>query len=297
MKNIPRDSTVLSISHNDLDGAVSQIVLGHIFADITYLNTSFYKIDEVLESVDYDRYDFVFVTDINPERKENLDLSEKIILIDHHGSAIDAHDPHKMHFVMPGKCAALRTKIFVEKYYGVKLDHLDEIVRLTNDYDMWELKDPKSKQLNDVMFYLYRPKKFRDNFFDGRTTFTENEITWLDQREIEFKRLYESLTVFDFEKINGCIAQSREFINEICDKLMKEEGYNIIFCRNPSHGRVSIRHNWPESELDMGTILKNKGWGGGHSASCGMFVDDIDDFKNKVAILEEEISIKFPKIN
>jgi len=295
LKQIPRDSKVLSISHNDLDGAASQIVLGHIFEDITYLNTSFYKIDSVLESVDYDKYDFVFVTDINPERKENLDLSEKIILIDHHGSAIDAHNPSKMHFVMPGKCAALRTKTFVEKYYGVTLDHLDDLIRLTNDYDMWELKDPKSKQLNDVMFYLYRPKKFRDQFFDGRTTFTEKETEWLEERERTFARLYDELTIFEFDKINGVAAESKEFINEICDKLMKEEGYNIVFIRNPWHGRVSIRHNLPEEELDMGTILKEKGWGGGHCQSCGMFCDDMDDYQMKIEALEELISKSHPK--
>ena len=295
MKNIPKDSKVLSISHNDLDGVVSQIVLGHVFKNITYLNTSFYKIDSVLESIDYDKYDFVFLTDINPERKEKLDLSEKIILLDHHESALDANDPSKMHFVVVGKCAAYLTKKFVEKYYGVDLPHLDDIVRLTNDYDIWELKYPESKKLNDVMFYLYRPKKFREKFFDGRTTFTEAEEIWLKKRERDFERLYEELNIFEFEKINGCVVESKEFINEICEKLMNEESYTIVFCRNPYHGRVSIRHRI--DGLNMGEILKNKGWGGGHSMSCGLFVNDINDFKNKTTILEEEISIKYPKIN
>jgi len=295
LKNIPKDSKVLSISHNDLDGVVSQIVLGHVFKNITYLNTSFYKIDSVLESIDYDKYDFVFLTDINPERKEKLDLSEKIILLDHHESALDANDPSKMHFVVVGKCAAYLTKKFVEKYYGVDLPHLDDIVRLTNDYDIWELKYPESKKLNDVMFYLYRPKKFREKFFDGRTTFTEAEEIWLKKRERDFERLYEELNIFEFEKINGCVVESKEFINEICEKLMNEESYTIVFCRNPYHGRVSIRHRI--DGLNMGEILKNKGWGGGHSMSCGLFVNDINDFKNKTTILEEEISIKYPKIN
>jgi len=293
LKNIPRDSTVRSISHCDLDGAVCQIILGHIFKNITYLSTSFYKIDDVIESVDYDKYDFVFVTDINPENRELLNLSEKIILIDHHESSIEANNPSKMHYVMPGKCAAYRTKVFVEKYFNVKLEHLDELVRLTNDYDEWELKYPESKRLNDLMFYKYRPAKFRNLFFDGRTTFTEEEEEWLEMRDKEFARLYESLTVFDFEKINGCIVQSKEFINEICDKLMKEESYTIVFCRNPYHGRVSIRHNI--EGLDMGTILKEKGWGGGHCQSAGLFADDIDDFEMKCKALEELISESHPK--
>jgi len=292
MKQIPKSSKILSVSHNDLDGVVSQIILGHVFKNITYLNTSFYKIDSVLESIEYDKYDFVFLTDIHPDRRENLDLSDKIILLDHHESALDCNKPEKMHFVVVGHCAAWLTKRFVKKYYGLSLEHLDDMVRLTNDYDMWELKYPESKLLNDVMFYLYRPKKFRDNFFDGRTTFTEDEKIWLEERAKEFEKLYESLTLFDFDKINGCIAQSREFINEICDKLMNEEGYEIIFVRNPSNERVSVRHRI--EGLNAGEILKNLKIGGGHAQSAGFFANDIHDFKEKIEKLEEII---YKKIN
>jgi hypothetical protein len=74
---------------------------------------------------------------------------------------------------------------------------------------------------------------------------------------------------------------------------MKEEGYNIIFCRNPSHGRVSVRHNI--EGLDMGGMLKKHGIGGGHFCSAGFWVTDINDFKVKINMLENEISADFPK--
>lgn len=293
MKNIPRDSKILNIVHCDLDGSVSALILSHVFENIKILDTSFYKIDSILESVDFNKYDFVFLTDISPSIKENLYLSDNIILLDHHESAKEYNNPNKMHYVVSGKCAAYLTKKFVEKYYGLNLQHLDDIVRLTNDYDLWELKYPESKRLNDVMFYLYRPKKFREKFFDGRTTFTEKENIWLEERDKEFEKLYDSLDLFEFDKINGCIVESKEFINEICDRLMKREGYDIVFCRNPYHGRVSIRHRI--EGLNIGEILKIHNWGGGHFQSAGMFCDDILDFKNKVNILEEELSKDFPK--
>lgn len=287
MKKIPKSSRVLNIVHCDLDGSVCALILSHVFENITIIDTSFYRIDSVLESLDYDKYDFVFLADISPSKKENLYMSDKIILLDHHESAESYNDPSKMHYVVPNKCAAHLTKKFVEKYYGLDLSHLDDLVRLTNDYDMWELKYPDSKKLNDVMFYLYRPKKFRDNFFDGRTYFTDEEEKWLKERDLEFKRLYDSLEIFEFEKINGCVVQSKEFINEICHKLMNEEGYDIVFVRNPYHGRVSIRHNI--EGLNMGTILKEKGIGGGHEKSAGLFCDDIDDFQRKAKDLENVI--------
>lgn len=287
MKNILRSSKILSVSHNDLDAVVSQIVLGHVFQNISYLNTSFYKIDSILESIEYEKYDFVFLTDINPTDTSLIDLSDNIILLDHHESAIELNNPSKMHFVISGKCAAHLTKKFVEKYYGIRLEHLDNLVRLTNDYDLWELKYPESKLLNDLMFYLYKPKKFREIFFDGRTTFNEDELRWLETRAIEFERRYQSLTAFDCEKINGCVVQSEEFINEICDKLMKEEGYNIVFCRNPVHGRVSIRHKI--KGLNMGEILKNLSFGGGHAESAGLFCENINQFQERIIILENII--------
>jgi len=293
MKKIPLDAKIFSISHNDLDGTVAQIVLGHVYDNITFLNTSFYKIDSILESLEYDKYDYVILTDIHPDLQQNLYLSDKIILLDHHESAEEYTDPSKMHYVIPGICGAKLTLRFVEKMYDIKLDHLRDLVEMTNDYDMWILNDPKSKQMNDVMFYLYRPNKFRDKFFDGRTTFTEEEEAWLEERAIKFEKIYNNLTAFEFDKLNGCIAQSREFINEICDRLMNEEGYNIIFVRNPSTERVSVRHRI--EGLNAGEILKTHGWGGGHAESAGFFTTDLNDFKMKVKVLEDEIAEKLAK--
>jgi oligoribonuclease NrnB/cAMP/cGMP phosphodiesterase (DHH superfamily) len=287
MKIISRDSKVLNFTHLDWDGSMCSIILGHVYQNLNIIDTSFYKIDALMESLDYSNYDYVILTDIHPDNKELLNLSDNIIMIDHHESAIEYNNPSKMHYVIPGVCGAVLTKRFVEKMYGIKLSFLDEIVKYTNDYDMWELKYPRSKLLNDVMFYLYRPKKFREKFFDGRTNFTSEEEDWLKQRDIKFAELYDSLDVYEFDKIPGCITESREFINEICHKLMEEEGYKFVVVRNPSSGRVSIRHNI--DELDIGTFLKEKGWGGGHCYAGGAWIGNNEEYKNKLLIIEKYV--------
>lgn len=287
MKKIKRDSKILSLSHNDLDGVTAQIVLGHIFKNIQYMNTSYYRINDVAQTLNYNAYDWVIMTDIAPSEKYIMDLSDNIILLDHHKTASQHHNPSNMRFVTENMCAAKFTKKFFEKYYNIKLTDLDEIVRLTNDYDMWIHNDPKSKEINDLMFYRYRPDKFRELYFDGHTNFNEDEINWLEKRKKEFKDLYNNLNIFEFDSIKGCVAESKEFINEISEKLLKEEGYRIIFIRNPSHGRISIRHN--VKGLDVGTILQNHGWGGGHEEAAGMFAESIKQFKERTDILEKEI--------
>ena len=287
MKQIPLDSKILSVSHNDLDGAVSQIVLGNVYKNITYINQSFYKIDSCLESINYDQYDYVILTDIAPSTDKLLDISDKIVLLDHHGSASTYANGKKNRFVVEGICGAKLTKRFVEKMYDIKLTHLDDLVFLTNDYDLWIHEDSRSKQINDLMFYKYRPRKFREGFMDGRTTFTDEEKEYLEERRLKFEEIYQALNVFEFDKIKGCIVQEREFINEIAERLMDEEDYRFIVIRNPSHGRVSIRHNL--DDVDVGEILKELQWGGGHAQSAGMFSDSTKEFKERINIIEQKV--------
>jgi oligoribonuclease NrnB/cAMP/cGMP phosphodiesterase (DHH superfamily) len=288
MKKIDRNSKILSLSHNDLDGVTAQIVLGHVFENIDYLNTSYFRIDDVMQSINFKKYDWVFLTDISPSEMYLMELSDNIVLLDHHETAKKFHDPKNMRFVTENMCAAKFTKKFVEKYYNISLHELNDLVRLTNDYDMWIHKDPLSKQINDLMFYRYHPDKFRELYFDGHTTFTQDEIYWLEERKKKFQQIYDSLNAYEFDTIKGCLVESKEFINEIAEKLMKEESYRIVFIRNPSHGRVSIRHNLGK-QLNMGAILEQNKWGGGHAESAGLMCNNDVEFKQRVDALEKII--------
>ncbi len=51
---IDTKSKILSISHNDLDGVVCQIILGQVYKNIHYINASFYKIDSILKEIHFD---------------------------------------------------------------------------------------------------------------------------------------------------------------------------------------------------------------------------------------------------
>jgi oligoribonuclease NrnB/cAMP/cGMP phosphodiesterase (DHH superfamily) len=298
MKKIPTDSKILSISHNDFDGAVCQILLGNVYKNITYLPVSFYRVDSIIKNLNFDEYDYVFLTDVHPEDEDLLNISEKMILIDHHNSAINAHCPEKNHYVIskPDKCASFLVKKFLETMYDVQLTHLNNIVYLVNDYDCWLLKNPKSKHMNDLMFVLYRPTEFVKNFMDGRTRFTEKELTWLKTRKHLFNKIYNELEVTELEKVSGCVIFTEDFVNELADRLLHQQGYKIVFIINMSSMRVSVRHQI--DELDMGKILKEKGWGGGHAVSAGFFLDKNlgyeKDFNNKIGILQEIISSGYP---
>jgi len=278
---------ICSISHNDMDGVVCQIILGQVFKNIKYINTSFYKIDDILSRLNFADYDHVILTDMHPENKKNLYLSTKIIMIDHHHSAIDMHDPEKFHYVLTEQCAAIHTKKFIESLYHIKLSNLDNLVYLTNDYDMYYLNNGKSKLMFDLMFNYYKPHMFRKEFFTGRTRFTFDEIKWLKTRRTQYNKIWNDIDVYEFDSFRGCVIYQSDFMNEIADRLINEEGYRAIIIRNPRTGRVSIRHNI--EEFHAGDFLKNKGWGGGHKRAAGLFVDDENDFESKTKTIEKYI--------
>jgi oligoribonuclease NrnB/cAMP/cGMP phosphodiesterase (DHH superfamily) len=287
MIKIPVDSKILNISHNDIDGSVCSIILAHVFKNIKIVDMSFYRIDEALESLKFKDYDYVILTDIHPKKLSSLELSDNIILIDHHKSAEEYHNPAKNRFVIVNKgCATILVKHWVEKIYKVNLNSLKNLIYLTNDYDTWQIKNPKSKMMADLQFHLYRPKKFIEEFFNGRTKLTTNELIWLKDRKESFKKLCENLEIYDLDKIKGCYVEATDFINEVADALIKRKGYDLVFVRNPNSNKVSVRHNI--KNLDVGKILKDLDLGGGHADAAGFkaFQNEVQD---KIILIENKI--------
>ena len=289
MVKFDRNATVLSISHGDFDGVASQIVLGNVFKNIEYVVAEFYTIDQKMSAVDYNAYDYVFITDIHPTEVKYLDLADNIVLIDHHASAF--HDQSKNRFVISDKkkCAAYLVKWFFEKMYGkeINLSHLNNLIRYANDYDTWQKKYAKSTFINETYKSLHDVVEFRNRFMSGDTRLTEEEISFIRERKALFVKTYKEIEVFEFDDVNGCVCICENFPNEIADTLIKKDGYRIVIIRNPSKGRSSVRHN--VEGLDVGALLDKLQYGGGHPYAAGFFERDESMFYKKVVAIQEEL--------
>ena len=289
MKVFDRNASVLSVSHGDFDGIVSQIVLGNVFKNIEYVTAEFYTINQKMQVIEYDKYDYVFITDIHPDKETYLDLADNIVLIDHHPS--EFNNPKKNRFVVSdkNKCAAYLVKYFFEKMYGDKIDlsHLNDLVRYANDYDIWEKKYAKSTFINEMYKGLYDTDDYRNRFMNGDVRLTQEECEFIRKQKDMFDEVYNNLPVFEFDSIRGCVCIADSFVNDVADRLLKTTDYRVVIVRNPAKGRSSIRHNVPE--FDAGKLLEQLGYGGGHQYAAGMFERDEDMFRKKAAAIEEEI--------
>jgi len=293
-----QDSKIMNISHNDMDGVGASIALGNSVPskNIKYWYATYKDIDDIVRRLNFNSYDYVIMTDISPHDHSLIKDKDNLILLDHHDTAKDLHNPSEFRAVIEGKCASLITKEFCELTIGADISYLDELFTLINDYDMWIHNDKRSKQLNEL-YYMYWGEKFRKRFFEGNVEFTDTEKEYLQEREKELKILIDNLEYYPLESINGALFSGDQRINDVCDFLITKEKYDIVFCKVAEKGKICVRSKI--DNIHIGNILREymPSSGGGHkdAGSIDLPKDDIKLIQKTVNDLVE--IIKERKLN
>lgn len=213
MKKVKKIDKILSVSHFDLDGVVCQIILKAVFKNIDFINAKFGEVEKHLEKTNFDKYDWIILTDIHPDDSNILNKSNKIILLDHHETATELNNPKNRRIVITTFCGAKLTKLFFEKYFKIDLSNFNKLIEYTNDYDMWIHEWRKSTHFN-WLFGRYFPLRFRQEFKDGRTEFTNKEKYFLLQKEKQLKETINTTKIYEFGNTNICLVQMNDFLNE-----------------------------------------------------------------------------------
>jgi oligoribonuclease NrnB/cAMP/cGMP phosphodiesterase (DHH superfamily) len=265
LKNINENSKALNISHHDFDGVSCAIVLSNYFKDITCKSCTFSNIDSMIKKIEFEKYDVVFITDCFPKNPEILTISDKIIIIDHHQTSQKLCN--MTNIISFGEtCAAMLVKFWIEDKFKVSLSHLDNLIKLTNDYDLWTHNYKESKQI-ERLFWYYSYYDFKDRFLTGNVKFTDGEKLFLSKKEEEFDDLYNNLELFEMKSINGCFCAIDGFINDIADKLLHVDNYDVVIVQNLKNKNISVRSK--DDDVNIGDILERLNIGGGHPKAGG----------------------------
>jgi DHH family putative phosphoesterase len=286
---LTKQSKICSITHAScMDGSISQLLLEQTFRNITSISSKYdnYRDELIKSEIESGKYDFIFLTDISPIDPEVLKNQNRVILLDHHASALYHYNAKENKYVIPDKFSGSSlTKRFIEEYFGIPLKHMNNLVYLSQDYDLWKKNSAKSTFLNEIHFFYYSDG-FKKRFYGGDTRFKPDEIEYIRKRKVEFKETYDDLEVYELGKIKGCYVQVSNFINEICEKLIKEK-YDIVFCKSPNKNNVSVRCK--KGFVNIGEVLKELGYGGGHPEAGGFQESDFLKTQEKIKKIEERI--------
>lgn len=289
-----RNKRVLNVVHKDMDGVGCSIVTSKIYKNIRHVSLKYGEVDSYLKRLDFSDYDMVLLTDISPETKEVFELSDKIFIIDHHESAMQFADVENGKIILKRNSATKLCKEFFENLFNVDLSYLNEFVEKIDLYDCWKhsLYD-LSWALNELYFYYYEDD-FRNRFKNGNMKFSEDELNYISGRKKLLNEIYNNLNVYECERVNMCFFVENRFVNDICHKLMNEEGFDISICINSKSKTCSVRTK--RDDINIGEVLKTLFGGGGHKAAGAFRHDPNEEISIKIEQLESYLYKNFKEI-
>lgn len=273
---------ILLLTHNDLDGAVPEVILRHLTKHLKVVHCSNASMDRHIHEAVLEHlgdYTFVIITDISCS-KETADMinsskyrTSRVLLLDHHASAeylndyswacvypyllsdsFDAIDyPEELR--AQGHCSAsalLYNYVLYRQY--LKVDYhksLNRLVQLTSHYDTWDwvnifLKQLACKDLN-TLFNIYGIKNFGSIMFN-RCIDNQPIVSREDAR----------LLALEHSRIDSTINQvSKRYL---CgDITIDNMNYSAVFCFSdlyPSEILADMRERFPDKDL---FILRTSG--------------------------------------
>lgn len=299
-------------THNDLDG-IGCAILGKLAfndIDIEYCNYDDIntKIQDFYNNLEDEKYERIFITDIsvNEEVAKDIDgdydLSEKILLLDHHTTAkwlnkydwaeviestVLLHDYNKVTEKVSGTYL-----FFIEllkndylnidyKTYQLYLSFVD----MVRKYDTWLWKtkynDEQPKMWNDL-FYIMGRDEFVETIIYRLTHYNVFDFCDIDlqllkykQREIDtyIKKKQEQIIEKDILGYKAGIVFAEQFISELGNKLAEQNPqYDFIVIINV--GNMTVSYRGVKDNIDLGKDIATVFGGGGHLKAAGSLIDN-----------------------
>lgn len=309
-------SKIKLFTHTDLDGigcaVLAYLAFGEENVDVEYCDYKDVdkKVREFGESEEYKSYDKVYITDISVS--ENLAasmntalVSDKLMLLDHHGTALYLNDYEWANVRVKDKGGVLTsgTMMFYRElaFDGYFDDEYDERIHnniarfaeVVRDYDTWRWKEERDltydgnicKQLNDL-FYIYGREEFinwviyriRDSYW-GFPYFddTDKALLWQKQNDIDIyveTKNNQLMTVKDNFGYTCGVVFAERYFSELGNKLSElHPELDYIAMVDISKGGVSYRT--VRDDIDLGGEIAHSFGGGGHRKAAGSNFDGI----------------------
>lgn len=199
--------SIPNLTHYDLDGICSSIVLNSILKDkggVTPIPVGYNRLNKVATTFIM-KNKFGIVTDLN-FTGELLDLilryGFKCLYIDHHKTFFNTEDFKGVNVYVNEKYCATANILTYFKNKGKQIDSsFKKLAYYANDYDMWILKEKQSQILNHIFWKMgfntfydmfrngYDEKLCRsfENDFDTELKNAENYLKSCKQQEIKYE--------------------------------------------------------------------------------------------------------------
>lgn len=271
-------------THNDLDGAVSLLVLMWARPDCIFEYTAVNnleietKIKERIVNSHNNPKTFILDLALREDFLPQLNQSH-ITIIDHHktsGPLVSRFDQANVLYKEFSSNAKLMRTLFKDNSPELSQEQ-KMLIALADDFDSYKLQIPESYDLNILFWSEYRNKfsNFIKDYYQGFKKFTPQQIKTIEYIKKEASKEAESIPLFygDLE-INGrskkvFAALVSKTVPQVMDLLMAKYKPDIFFFINTKSEKVSIRQTPSEHNVDLGSFASKICEGGGHANAAG----------------------------
>lgn len=281
-----RNTRILNFTHIDLDGVTAGIVIANYFKEVDTQQINYGKEQEAYDYIIAHRNDFdaIIFTDFTPVNIQNIQkLNIPVLVLDHHESAKQFNDPEHGIFINTKYCGAMLAYKFFNQHG--EISHLEDLVKIANDYDMWILNDPRSRPFNILMWEMGFKWFFR-RFLKGNTALYGEEYDYLTFYKKDYEKIWDNLEVSDLPH-NGVFFTATKYLSDIYADLSKT--YDYIICKN--NFSLSLRSR--TDDINLVNVCNRVGKGGGHKAAAGIPIgnDNIATLVQKICFeVEHELN-------
>lgn len=255
---------------SDMDGKCSGAIVRSLYGDdCEYI--PYYYGDFPFDSIAKDEQ--VILVDCSCDFEKLLGITEHIIWIDHHITAIEKYEYMKLKGLRRDGTAAC--ELCWEYFYNTKTPR---VVQLLGDYDVWKFAfgDDTNRLQTGIRLYdcdviSENWERWLNELYIPSSELQKGEVS-LKYRDNYYKGLVKSLSFFaDFEGHKAVCCNAGSVSSQLFDTV--EEDYDIMipFSFNGKEWNISL---YTKKDIHVGEIAKKYG-GGGHAKAAGFRCNEL----------------------
>ena len=268
------------ITHTDLDGVVSYLVLCWIYGrKLDVVGTTPMKLEQ-----DYNKlissgkqWDKLYFLDLDVSKiGEQIDLKNTVVL-DHHKTNLYPFKNAVVRIYNETSCAKLIYDTFFKATNKPLTGSQKTLIALADDWDSNTKSTPLSESLN-IVYHSMSDKfnSFVEDYWDGFKPFDkfkENTILLYKKHRKEYIDTLSPFVgeiEFDGQKnIKVGAVFCNKFVQECCDHLLNKFKVDVAIAVLIEQKRIAVRRNSNNSTIDVSKFVQRIASGGGHEAAAG----------------------------
>ena len=276
------DQKIQVITHTDLDGVVSYLVLCWLYGKkLDVIGTTPKNLAKDIENLYQSgkQWNKLYILDLDDSSVgEKLDHKNTIIL-DHHKTNIYPFTKAIVRIYNETSCAKLIYDTFFKATKKTITNNQKTLIALADDWDSHTLATPLSEALN-IVYHSMSNKftSFVEDYYNGFVPFDKfklNTISLYKKHKQEYlSELNPFVGIVDFEdqknvKVGAVFCD--KYVQECCDWIFKTQNADIAIAVMLEQKRIAVRRNC-KINIDVSKFTQRIASGGGHEAAAGGYL-------------------------